>query len=82
MLGNPRVINNEMGLLEKAIKDLKFAAALNWDYLFALGIVQEEAKLYKDALQSYSQYLEHYPDEEDCKNRLDSLKVKLIKLER
>lgn len=80
--GNRGWVYYEMGLLEKAIKDLKFAAALNWDYLFALGIVQEEAKLYNNALQSYSQYLEHYPDEEDCKNRLDSLKVKLFKLER
>ncbi|HWY10847.1 MAG TPA: tetratricopeptide repeat protein [Bacteroidia bacterium] len=75
--GNRGWIYYRLGLFDKSVKDLKFAADINHEYSLALGMAQEKMKLYNDAIQSYSNYLSSYPTDKDCKNKLDSLTLKI-----
>ncbi len=59
--------------IELAIKDFKFASKFNWDYYSDLGFAQEKKGLLNEAIDSYNKFLEHYPDNIECKYRRDSI---------
>lgn len=63
-------------LYEKAEKDLKIAAEINYDYYFALGIVQERIDKNK-AIESYKMFIQNSKDNSECKQRLDSLQLSI-----
>ena len=64
-------------LYVKAEQDLNIAAKLNYDYYFALGIVQEKIDKNR-AVESYKNFILNHKDNLECKQRLDSL-TKAIK---
>lgn len=59
--------------IDLAIKDFQFASEINWDFYWDLGFAQEEKGLLKEAIDSYNKYLEHYPENNECKSRRDSI---------
>jgi tetratricopeptide (TPR) repeat protein len=63
----------ELDSINLAIKDFDFASSHNWDFYFDLGIAQERKGLLKSAIQSYNKYLEHYPDNQECLIKRDSI---------
>ena len=65
--------------IDKAISDFDFASKTNSNYFYDLGIAQERKKLYSEAKKSYLTYLEDYPKNIECKERLIELEKKIKK---
>lgn len=64
---------SKMGSINKAIPDLIKASSINSDYYYLLGLYQEKLGLYDDSKESYRRYLNQYPSDSICRQRLDRL---------
>lgn len=67
----------EKNQLDSAIKDFKFAAERNFDFYYDLAIAQEKKGLFKESLNSFNIFIQHYPDNEECISGIERLKRKL-----
>ena len=72
----------EKNELDSAIRDLEYAAKGNWDNYYDLGVAQERHHQYEKAKQSYLIYLKHYPERNEVQLRLDTIEMKLGKVDR
>jgi len=59
-----------------AIFDFEDAVKSNFDAFLYLGNAQEKKGLKEEAIKSYNNYLSHYPENKECKLRIEYIKNK------
>jgi tetratricopeptide (TPR) repeat protein len=60
-------------LYDLAIADFKYCSEINFDYHFDLAHAYEESGHLEQALASYENFLEHYPDNIESSTKRDSI---------